>query len=82
MATIINAPSGIVESKLFTRNVPQPASAATLAKRKEMKEMLVKRFCQQYGSNPVRAPRAPPSRHGASAARTMPHLSPRTCALR
>ena len=53
MATIINSPMGVTEASLMSKAVV-PMSSAQLSKRKELKEMLIKRLGAEHGSDPMR----------------------------
>ena len=53
MATIINGPMGISESALMSRSAPA-MSSAQISKRKELKDMLVKKLCEEHGNDAVR----------------------------
>jgi hypothetical protein len=50
MATIVNGPTGMVEASIMSRAKP-PLTSSQLAKRKELKDMLVKQLCKQHGSS-------------------------------
>ena len=54
MATVLQGPSGVVESSLLYKKESKGLPAHVLEKRKKLKEMLIQRFCSQHGSDRLR----------------------------
>ena len=53
MATIISAPMGISESSLMSKSAPV-VSSTLLAKRNDLKQMLISKLIEQHGSDPIK----------------------------